>query len=95
MIRAENHNSETSSPLSWLDRTARRALYSRLAGLRGGELYVCDADGRERFGAASDLHTRIDVRNPRFFREAVLGGTLSIAESYIQGHWDCDDLTSP
>jgi len=94
MIRAENHSSETSSPSSWLDRTARRALYGRLAGLRGGELYVCDAGGRERFGAASDLRARIDVRNPRFFRNAVLGGTLSIAESYLQGHWDCDDLTA-
>lgn len=24
----------------------------------------------------------------------MLGGTLSIAESYLQGHWDCDDLTA-
>ena len=92
MIRAENQSSKKSSSLSWLDRTARRALFSRLADLRGGELHVCDADGREHFGAASDLQTRIDVRSPRFFREAVLGGTLSIAESYIQGHWDCDNL---
>lgn len=45
-------------------------------------------------GAPDDLCVAVQVHHPRFYRDAILGGTLSIAESYIRGDWDCDDLTS-
>ena len=36
----------------------------------------------------------IQVRDPRFYSDAVFGGTTGAGEAYIRGLWDCEDLTS-
>lgn len=77
-----------------IDRLARRVLAGRLAGIRRGEIRLEDATGTERLGTPSDLQVSVRVHRARFFREAVLGGTMSVAESYLRGDWDCDDLTA-
>ena len=82
------------APLSFLDRLARRVVTKQLAGLRRGEITVSDASGSISLGEPADLQATMLVHRPRFFRQAVLGGTLSVAESYLRGDWDCDDLTS-
>lgn len=80
--------------LGLIDRAARRLVVDRLGGLQRGELnLVCDDELRS-FGQASDLSVQLRVHHPRLFRSAVLGGTLAVAESYIRGDWDCDNLTS-
>lgn len=33
------------------------------------------------------------IRDPRFYRAALLGGGLGAAESYLRGHWETEDLT--
>ncbi|MFM7072915.1 MAG: class I SAM-dependent methyltransferase [Planctomycetota bacterium] len=40
------------------------------------------------------LSATVVVENPAFYRHAVLGGNLSIAESYLNGDWHCSDLTA-
>ncbi len=80
--------------LGWVDRLARTALTRRLAGLTRGEISLDDSLGVHTFGGRDDLHCSIRVHTPRFFREAVLGGKLSVAETYVRGDWDCDNLTS-
>lgn len=40
-----------------------------------------------------DLEATVIVQRPAFYRHAVLGGNLSIAESYLRGDWSCSDLT--
>ena len=77
-----------------LDRLARRMVAKQLAGLNGGEITVSDMSGTFSLGKSGDLQATLSVNRPRFFRQAVLGGTLSVAESYLHGDWDCDDLTS-
>lgn len=77
-----------------LDRLARRLLTRRLGELRRGQITLEDAGRRETLGEAADLSCELRVHRPSFFRDAVLGGTLSVAESYLHGDWDCDDLTS-
>lgn len=64
-------------------------------------LTLHDSQQVHRFGAASegtaaggDLAAIVTVRHPRFFRRAAFGGSLSAAESYLDGDWSCDDLTS-
>ncbi len=52
---------------------------------RGGKLIFHDD--------AADLQAEIQVIRPDFFRKTVWGGSLAAAESYIQGDWNCDDLT--
>jgi cyclopropane-fatty-acyl-phospholipid synthase len=79
--------------LGVLDRLARRVVARRLAALRGGQITLEDSAGATRLGEPAELHAAIRINEPRFFRDAVAGGTLSVAESYLRGDWDCDDLT--
>ena len=44
--------------------------------------------------ADPELAVTVIVENPAFYRHAVLGGNLSIAESYLNGDWHCSDLTA-
>ena len=83
-----------SAELSFIDRWARRWIVGSLSGLQHGELRLHDALGSQTFGCSGDLQATIHVQRPVFFREALLGGTLSVAESYFRGDWDCDDLTA-
>ncbi|HXQ21096.1 MAG TPA: class I SAM-dependent methyltransferase, partial [Candidatus Acidoferrales bacterium] len=74
----------------------RRALLKQLAGLRHGTLTILEPDARHVFGhtdSAGDLAVTLAVRAPQFWADAAFGGTVGAAESYIQGHWQCDDLT--
>ena len=59
-----------------------------------GEIELEEPSGSARLGRDSELHVTLRVNDSRFFRAAVTGGTLSVAESYLRGDWDCDDLTS-
>lgn len=66
----------------------------QLAGLTRGQVVLRDEEGVTALGTPNDLCVALQVHRPDFFRNSILGGTLSIAESYIRGDWDCDDLTS-
>lgn len=83
-----------SMPLGIFDRLARRVVTKQLAGLRRGEIILSDPSGSTSLGQPADLRVTLRVHRPGFFRNAVLGGTLSVAESYLRGDWDCNDLTS-
>ncbi len=80
-----------------LSRSARKALLQRLALIRDGEVRVQDSGQSLRFGARTarcDLAVTITVRDPEFYSMAAFGGTVGAGESYIHGHWRCDDLTA-
>lgn len=83
-----------SNTLGFFDRTAKQMITGQLGELREGQLQIIDRVGTTVYGQPSDLFVTMHVREPRFFRHAVLGGTLSVAESYLNGDWDCDDLTA-
>lgn len=87
-------NESSRVPLGFVDRLARRVVMSQLTGLRRGQITLRDEGGLNSLGQPADLQATLRVNRPRFFRCAVLGGTLSIAESYLRGDWDCDDLTT-
>ena len=84
----------SSTSMSWPDRIARRLLIQKLDGLRGGTIELTDTLGSKRLGRDGDLSATLQVHRAAFFRHAVLGGSLSVAESYLRGDWDCDDLTA-
>ena len=77
-----------------VDRIARRFVLDRLRGLRQGELALIDNVEQSLFGQRDELRAELVVHRPRLFRDAVLGGTLGVAESYIRGDWDSRDLTA-
>uniref|UniRef100_A0A7C2K2T2 Class I SAM-dependent methyltransferase n=1 Tax=Schlesneria paludicola TaxID=360056 RepID=A0A7C2K2T2_9PLAN len=83
-----------TASLGLLERLARGSVTRTLTGLRRGQLVLDDIWGSEEFGEPADLAPRLRVHEPAFYRHALLGGTLSVAESYLRGDWDCGDLTS-
>ena len=82
---------EISPKSGWLDATCRRLLASRLNELVGGGLTIRDAHGTVRLGNEAP-GIGVVVRNQRFYRRIVCGGTLGAGECYVDGDWDCDDL---
>ena len=93
MSRTSSVSGEPRKVPTFVDRMARNVVLGRIAGLRRGEICVSDGSGTTRLGEPADLSVTMRVHRPRFFRQALLGGTLSTAESYLRGDWDCDDLT--
>ncbi|MFO0901922.1 MAG: cyclopropane-fatty-acyl-phospholipid synthase family protein [Pirellulales bacterium] len=85
-------------PLGRIDRTARGLLARRFEQLNHGRLRIVDHDGTHLFGRRhlddGDLDAAVFVERPEFYRHAIMGGTLSIAESYLRGDWSCSDLAS-
>jgi cyclopropane-fatty-acyl-phospholipid synthase len=80
----------------WLTRLARKGLLNRLARLRDGELRLQEGGQVLRFGARTarcGLAVTLTVRDPQFWSLSAYGGTVGAGESYINGHWRCDDLT--
>lgn len=73
---------------------ASRAMMLKLRDLQHGCLTLTDQQGMHRFGNSAELQATIEVRDPRIYRAAVLGGTIAVAESYIRGDWECESLTS-
>lgn len=72
----------------------RSIVINRLGGLQRGRIQLTDGGGTISLGQSDDLEVELQVRNPRFYRETVLGGALSFADSYLHGDWYCEDLTS-
>jgi cyclopropane-fatty-acyl-phospholipid synthase len=81
---------------SALARLGRKLMFGQFERIRDGELRVLDAGREHRFGHRSprcDVSVTITVDNPQLFADAAFGGTVGAGESYINGHWRCDDLT--
>jgi cyclopropane-fatty-acyl-phospholipid synthase len=81
----------------WLGHLARNSLLHRLTQVRDGEIRLQDGSMVRRFGARTarcGLSVTLSVRDPQFYSLAAFGGTVGAGESYIHGHWRCDDLTA-
>jgi cyclopropane-fatty-acyl-phospholipid synthase len=78
-----------------LDRTLRHRLLTTLDGLQGGVVTVRDALGTLTVGEAdAALAVHLDVLDPGFYRAVAANGSVGAGESYMDGHWRCDDLVA-
>ncbi len=81
---------------STLTRLARAALVGQLEKIRHGRLRIVD-DGFDRSfgrpGPDAPFDITVRVRDPRFYTQALFGGTVGAGEAYISGYWHCDNLT--
>jgi cyclopropane-fatty-acyl-phospholipid synthase len=73
---------------------ARRAVLGRLAHITEGELTVREEASTATFGSPADLRATVRIRDGAVFRRAAWGGSLALAEAYVAGDWECDDLTA-
>jgi cyclopropane-fatty-acyl-phospholipid synthase len=79
-----------------LGNRARRTLLARLERLREGELIVEDGARQFVFGrrsAAFPRTVRITVTDRSFYTRVLLHGAPGAGEAYMDGCWQCDDLT--
>lgn len=81
-----------------LDRALRKRLLARMARLRHGRIVLRDALGTVELGepahVATDLHVRIEVDSPAFYRAVAANGSVGAGEAYMDAHWRCDDLVA-
>jgi cyclopropane-fatty-acyl-phospholipid synthase len=80
-----------------LDRILRKVVLGRLTRFQRGRLTLRDPWSTQIFGDASKaggLHATLEVTDRRFYRSLVFGGAVGAAEAYIEGYWNCDDLTN-
>ncbi len=79
-------------------RIARRLVLGRLAELQRGRLVVREAWGGETLplgsGRSDELQATLNVRDPSFYTQLALGGSVGAAESYMDGGWESDDLVA-
>ena len=76
------------------DRVARRAAITLLREVHHGRLTVVEAEGAADFGpAGSNLEAEVEIRDQRAWAR-VLRGSNGLAEAYIEGDWDSDDVVA-
>jgi cyclopropane-fatty-acyl-phospholipid synthase len=77
------------------DTAARTGVFALLRRIEDGRVTVVD-DGRTfAFGKPSaDLSVTVTVHTAATYREVLTRGSIGLGESYLDGWWDCDDLTT-
>lgn len=88
-------NQRRPSSATILDRMARSALVKVLGRLNNVHITIRESGSNQTYelGAPQENHFQVEVHHPLFYRRVLLGGSLGAAESYLEGHWTCDDLT--
>ena len=70
-------------------------LFASLSPLEHDCIRLVDGCLTRTFGNGSgELCATVVVHRSRFYRRVLLGGGLGAAESWIDGDWTCDDLTT-
>jgi len=80
-----------------LQTVARRALLSKFGEIAEGEFHLHDEGEEHVFGretAAFPVRASVRVKDPAFWTRVAFGGSIGAAESYVDGEWTTDDLTS-
>lgn len=80
-----------------VDKWSKGVLFRILEGIGEGCVIVSTGAEVIAFGClTADFphEVTITVRDPRFFSAAVLGGSIGVAEAFMAGHWEADDLTT-
>lgn len=70
-----------------------RAILSAVARVRGCRVRVTLPDGRQvAFGDPHGVPVRLTVHDHRFARRVIFGGDIGLAEGFINGEWETDDV---
>jgi cyclopropane-fatty-acyl-phospholipid synthase len=72
----------------------KRALLAKLKLTKECELVVHEGPERLVLGDGGPLKATIRICNPEMWSQVAMNGSVGVAESYMDGHWVCDDLVS-
>ena len=77
---------------SWFQQQCRRMLFRRLSDLNG-RLVIEEAGISHSFGDDMGISAHIEVKDPDFFSDIALRGSLGAAKAWMDGTWSSQDLT--
>jgi len=81
-----------STEYSAFERLLRQRVLGQLRGLRA-RIVLEDACGTAELGESrTEPVLRVWVTSPEFYQAVAAGGSVGAGESYMAGHWFCDDL---
>jgi cyclopropane-fatty-acyl-phospholipid synthase len=78
-----------------LTRLLKRGVLRQMSCLIHGQITIRDGSDVHTAGEITEdcsLAATVTVHDPLFYRDLALGGSLGASESYVAGHWSCDDL---
>jgi len=77
----------------YFNQLCKKIVLKNLNNISKGTLSIVDDGNKYTFGHDSSINAEIKVNDPRFYTEALLGGSIGASESFIRGSWSSDDLT--
>lgn len=92
-------NFEQEFKLSWFDKRCRQLVFSVFDRLEDN-LEVIENGQVTKFGQCKTshqqgrLHGQIYIHDARIYRDFIKGGSIGVAEGYINNRWNTPDLTS-
>jgi cyclopropane-fatty-acyl-phospholipid synthase len=75
----------------------RRQVLKSLMRITEGRLTVIEDGERLVFGretTGEPLAATVEIRDPEAWKQMVIGGSVGVAEGFMDGHWHSDDLVS-
>ena len=82
---------------TWLDQRCRSIVYSILDKLTYGQLEVVEGSKHHLFPATAnnpDIQGKIHIHDMSVYQDFVKGGSIGVAESFIDGKWSSPNLTN-
>lgn len=73
---------------------ARKITFKLLSSIKNGQLDLEEDSIVYSFGSRNNLQAKLTVIDPALYPAIIFGGPVGAAESYIEGHWEADDLTA-
>lgn len=91
-----NQTNASNPPVwTWKDRWARKLVWNQLKKLKYGQLTVIDPLGTEELGESdAEFQVSVLIHDPAFYRRMIKRGSMGVAESFMEGHWTCDNLAA-
>ena len=70
-------------------------LYRLMESLKTGQIVLSDCGWQRTFGnPESELFAEVKVKDRRFYKAVIKGGSIGAAEAYMNGWWESPDLTA-
>lgn len=78
-----------------IDSLSRKLTFSLFDQIQQAGLLINDVDEQYFFGdRAAPLQAEVQINNNRFYRRLLSGGSIGVAESYVEGDWSSPDLVT-
>jgi cyclopropane-fatty-acyl-phospholipid synthase len=74
-------------------RLARLVVTHLLERISDATVVITDDHGERRYGAGTP-EVNVHIHDPRVYSALLRGGSSGLGETYVEGWWDCDDLTT-